>query len=922
MDSRGTRRRSWSAIAIVLAALTAALWIAPSAQASPYIHAHRGGPLSSDGGEQRAALPEESLAAFEAAARRGYVLEMDTKLTADGVAVLLHDGTLDRTTDCEGPVAEWTLAELRAECEIDLLGTGGTSEQLPAGDPRREPVPTLAEGLALAQRFGAGVNLEIKNVPTDPDFDPAVPPAFAERIAATVKQAGFPPSRLIVQSFWPANLDVIEADPYFESATTSFLSLEQANEAGPGFADSQGYDWVSPAWPVSQAYVSEAHALGLRVVPYTLDDAADVRAATELGVDAIITNDPAMARSAEREVELPAPPVPDPPSRRECLPTSADRLEPPIESYDAGRKRAPRVFAIQFKQDLRHVETYASFRTKIECMVREYVRPRLARGRPNIVALNEDVGLMTLATGSRGAPARELFEDPSRAPGCEAQGQFCGVAAALAAVRTGYSKEAGIYQERYPEMPPLAGTFVAGSDTFGRGWMQAFSDIAGRYDVYILGSNNQAPLRESRDPGEIAAFADPDLPRPDSVFVATEPRAYNEVFMWGPRNVSREGPRVLRNVVASNRKVPLTQIEELIQLSPGASKGPDAIENLRPFRVPGTRARIGFATSKPAFEYGHDLGQAPPGGDPCADTSVTYMRCLDKLGTNVVMQDEANPGRWTGPSGEGNWTPLEWMRSTWRAVADPDVSFDYNVTPHMVGNLADLPFDGQTAITQRGPADGAGAEGAGCTYVGDRSFMPDPPEGDAGYLRPYAGRKREFLGIVPWVASGDDREALRETGAALAPDSGDELENDYVESVIVADLPFPPDSSRPRCGRGSVELAGACTNLAAGTFGADSLRGGRRGDRLLGLGGRDRLRGGRGSDCVKGGQGRDRLAGGRGGDRIVAGHGRDRAIGGRGPDRISVAGGGRDRVRCGPGRDVVKVDRRDRLARDCERTRR
>ena len=74
------------------------------------------------------------------------------------------------------------------------------------------------------------------------------------------------------------------------------------------------------------------------------------------------------------------------------------------------------------------------------------------------------------------------------------------------------------------------------------------------------------------------------------------------------------------------------------------------------------------------------------------------MRCLDRLGANVVMQDEANPGQWTGEDGDGiqKWQPLSWMTSTWRAAADRSVSFDYNVTPHLVGNLADLTFDGQT----------------------------------------------------------------------------------------------------------------------------------------------------------------------------------------------------------------------------------
>jgi hypothetical protein len=140
------------------------------------------------------------------------------------------------------------------------------------------------------------------------------------------------------------------------------------------------------------------------------------------------------------------------------------------------------------------------------------------------------------------------------------------------------------------------------------------------------------------------------------------------------------------------------------------------------------------------------------------------------------------------------------MSSTWRAVADPEVSFAYNVTPHLVGNLGDLPFDGQTAITQRELRGLRGQRGRRrCTYVGNQKFLPAQPEGDAGYLRVYAGRKREFLAVAPWVASDRPRPALRDISDQLAPGSGDERENDYVETGIIADLPFPPVPRRPNC---------------------------------------------------------------------------------------------------------------------------
>ena len=276
------------------AVLAATLLAAATAAASPYIHAHRGGSLTSVKGKQRPLFPESSMAAFREAARRGFVLELDVKLSADDRPVVIHDGTLDRTTDCEGPVASLTLAQLRNDCEIDVLGTNENERPLGPKDERRATIPTLRQVLKLARERGVDVNIEIKNLPTDPDFDPGS--GYARTVVEEVKQSAIPPSRVIFQSFLPANLEVVEADPYFERAETSFLTLKSLEAVGPGLADGAGYDWVSPEWPLGPGYVEEAHSLGLRVVPYTVDTPADVRAATEAGVDALITNDPRMAR--------------------------------------------------------------------------------------------------------------------------------------------------------------------------------------------------------------------------------------------------------------------------------------------------------------------------------------------------------------------------------------------------------------------------------------------------------------------------------------------------------------------------------------------------------------------------------------------------------------------------------------------------
>ena len=243
---------------------------------------------------------------------------------------------------------------------------------------------------------------------------------------------------------------------------------------------------------------------------------------------------------------------------------------------------------------------------------------------------------------------------------------------------------------------------------------------------------------------------------------------------------SREAP--LANLIAVNRKVPLTGFEQALGFANGPATGPAAAANLRPVSIPGTGARLGFATSLPAFTWG-----APASGRECADVALTYRRGLDKLGANVVIQADANDGQWTGTAGTELWQPLDWMGSSYRAVSDPTVHFVYAVNPFMVGNLSDTPFDGQSAIFERGRV------GAGCHYVGDAAFVRGQ---DDPALAPYAGPKPQFLALAPWVVPAGPRAALTPVGAALAAGSS---RYGYVQTAVIADLPVPIDRHRRGC---------------------------------------------------------------------------------------------------------------------------
>jgi len=120
-------------------------------------------------------------------------------------------------------------------------------------------------------------------------------------------------------------------------------------------------------------------------------------------------------------------------------------------------------------------------------------------------------------------------------------------------------------------------------------------------------------------------------------------------------------------------------------------------------------------------------------------------------------------------------------------------------------------------------------------------------------------------------------------------------------------------------------------DLLLGDAGNDRLSGGNGDDRMTGDAGSDSLSGGRGDDVLQGGPGADGLSGGRGDDRLGGGSGNDRIAGGpgrdvitgsAGNDRILARDGNRDRIDCGSGRDSVRADASDSVARNCERVRR
>jgi glycerophosphoryl diester phosphodiesterase len=220
------------------------------------------------------------------------VVELDVHVSEDGVPFVMHDGTLDRTTDCEGPAADASAAKLDS-CHVDLLGSTDVFKSAPGSN---ESVPRLAEVLRWAIQSGARLNIEINYYPNEPSFDPNS--SFVEDELDTIDRSGIPKSQVLMQSFLPSNLDPAEARGY----QTALITFQGANAQALSLAQAGGYDVLEPQWPVENAaaFVRQAHAAGRTVVPYTLDTRRQVMDARAAGVDGVITDDLPRAKAALR----------------------------------------------------------------------------------------------------------------------------------------------------------------------------------------------------------------------------------------------------------------------------------------------------------------------------------------------------------------------------------------------------------------------------------------------------------------------------------------------------------------------------------------------------------------------------------------------------------------------------------------------
>jgi glycerophosphoryl diester phosphodiesterase len=209
--------------------------------------------------------PENTLRGFQRAVQLGAdMVELDVHLCATGELVVIHDDTVDRTTDGSGRVGDMTLTELRA------LDAGGG-----------ERVPTLDEVFA-AMQDRAAVDVELKGLGT-------AEPVY-ELVDGLLRHRRWSLSNILVTSFDWGMLEEMRS-------LSDRVRLGPLNHREPfkalRFASEIRAHSVNPFHESLDAgYVREAHRLGLAVYPWTVNEAADIDRVKGLGVDGVISDYP------------------------------------------------------------------------------------------------------------------------------------------------------------------------------------------------------------------------------------------------------------------------------------------------------------------------------------------------------------------------------------------------------------------------------------------------------------------------------------------------------------------------------------------------------------------------------------------------------------------------------------------------------
>lgn len=245
----------------------------------PTIFAHRGA---------SSYAPENTLAAFELAVQQhADAIELDAKLCEDGKVVVIHDQTVDRTTNGAGKVRDLPLGALK---ELDAGSFFDIEFQ-------SERIPTLEEVFEAVGRK-IYINVELTNYASPTDSLP-------EKVAALVKQHGLE-QRVMFSSFNP--LALIRGRKLLPAVPVGLLALPDRAGAWargwPGYFIP--YQALHPELQdTTQSLVKTMHQRGKRVHVWTVNQAQDMAHLLQINVDGIFTDNPLLAASERQKFNPP-----------------------------------------------------------------------------------------------------------------------------------------------------------------------------------------------------------------------------------------------------------------------------------------------------------------------------------------------------------------------------------------------------------------------------------------------------------------------------------------------------------------------------------------------------------------------------------------------------------------------------------------
>ena len=394
-----------------------------------------------------------------------------------------------------------------------------------------------------------------------------------------------------------------------------------------------------------------------------------------------------------------------------------------------------RLIAVGNRINVQAAATESSFSMELERIV-DLAVPHLAQDRPNLVVLGEMLGLPLAMTGKRGYIPRRM--------------RTSNVAISMLAL--GYARRMLHYRRMYPGISLVRSLLLSLSDTFYRPFVTTLARLAAEHSIYLSASTVIPHVHCSTSPADIGCFGQREVGK---VYLPDGPEVYNTGLLWGPRG----------QLIGTTDKVFITESEKnVLDLVPGE------LDHVRAFAT--EFGNVGIAISLDAF-------------------MPEYLQKLNTLGTQIVLQNDANDQLWAAPSKTCEWQPQEWLNSVLGSIQDDYPHLLYNICAMQVGNFFDLAFDGQSSITEKS----------------DR--QPDPYcnfVGNDGYVHTVTGKpmQGEILALSPWVIDdpiktspqmslAERRAVLEKAARQLLP--GGTLAHQYRESVIWADTEVPVEIS-------------------------------------------------------------------------------------------------------------------------------